>query len=59
MDSTVKATGIYGVELWGWVKREIIEKVQAKYVKQSMGLGRTTPDYIWKPEAGSFKKILI
>lgn len=52
MDSTIKATAIYAVELWGWMRREIIEKVQAKYVKQCMGLARNTPDYIWKPEAG-------
>lgn len=52
MDMTVKAGAMYGVEIWGWQRREMIEKVQARYVKASMGLPRNTPNYIWKMEAG-------
>lgn len=52
MESTVKVAALYGVELWGWSRRELIEKVQSRYVKASMGLSRNTPDYLWKLEAG-------
>ncbi|XP_043477868.1 uncharacterized protein LOC122508520 [Leptopilina heterotoma] len=52
MDSTVKAGAMYGVELWGWSRREELERLQGKYTKMSMGLAKNTPDYIWKLEAG-------
>lgn len=52
MDSTVKAAAMYGVELWGWRRREVIERIQSRYVKSSMGLSKNTPDYVWKMEAG-------
>ena len=52
MDSLVKAGALYGVELWGWKRREEIERVQGRFVKMAMGLVRNTPDYRWKLEAG-------
>ena len=33
-------------------RREVIEKVQGRYLKMVMGLNVKTPDYIWKAEAG-------
>ena len=52
MDSTVKTVPLYGVEIWEWKRREAIEKIQSRYVKASMRLGKNTPDHIWKMEAG-------
>lgn len=52
MDTTVKAGALYGVEIWGWQRKDIIERVQARFVKASMGLPRNTPNYIWRMEAG-------
>ena len=31
MDSTVKTVALYGVEIWGWKRRETIEKIQSRY----------------------------
>ena len=33
MDSLVKAGALYGVEIWGWGRREGIEKLQEKFLK--------------------------
>ena len=52
MDSVVKPVALYGVEIWGYRRRERIEKLQGKFVKMALGLARNTPDYIWKLEAG-------
>ena len=52
MDSLVKAGAMYGVEIWGWRRREEIERLQGKFVKMAMGISRNTPNYIWKLEAG-------
>ena len=51
MDSLVKAGAMYGVEIWGWRRREEIERLQDKFVKMAMGISRNTPNYIWKLEA--------
>ena len=48
MDSLVKAGALYGVEIWGWKRRDGIEKLQGKFVKMALGVARNTPDYIWK-----------
>ena len=55
MDSLVKAGALYRVEIWGWRRREGIEKLQGKFVKMALGVARNTPDYIWKLEAGKRK----
>lgn len=36
----------YGAEIWGWLERESIEKIQLKYLKWCLELQRCTPDYI-------------
>lgn len=43
---------MYGVEIWGWTRREKVEKVQSRFLKTSMGLPRNTPSNIWKMESG-------
>ena len=52
MDSLVKAGALYGVEIWGWRRKEGIEKWQVKFVKIALGVARNTPDCISKLEAG-------
>ena len=52
MHSIAKSAMMYGVEIWGWRKREQVERVQARYVKMAMGLNMNTPNYIWRMEAG-------
>lgn len=51
MDSLVKSGALYGVELWGWRRREEIEKMQGRFVKMALGIARNTPNYLWKIEA--------
>lgn len=51
-DTLVKAGCLYGCEIWGWGKREEIERVQRRYIKMAMGISRNTPEYIWRMEAG-------
>lgn len=51
-DTLAKSACLYGVEVWGWKRRETAEKLQARCVKMAMGLSPNTPDYIWKMEAG-------
>ena len=46
MDSLVKAGALYGVKLWGWKRREEIERMQGRFVIMAMGLARNTPDYL-------------
>ena len=48
----MKPVALYRVEIWGWKRREAIEKIQSRYVKASMRLGKNTPNYIRKMEAG-------
>ena len=51
-DSIVKSSCLYGSEIWGWGRKEEIEKIQGNYVKRALGLDRNTPSYIWRVEAG-------
>lgn len=52
MSAIAKTGCLYGAEVWGWKKREEIERIQAKYVKMALGLNRNTPAYIWRMESG-------
>ena len=38
MNSLVKADVLCGVEIWGWKRREGIEKLQVKLIKMVLGL---------------------
>lgn len=42
----VKSILMYGAEIWGWKEREMLEKIQLKYLRWVMGLSRSTPSYI-------------
>ena len=52
MESLVNAGALYGVEIWGWKRKEDIERMQGRLVKMVLGVARNTPDYLWKLEAG-------
>ena len=55
--SLVKAGTLHGVEVWGWRRREEIERLQSEFVKMLVGIARNTPNYIWKlTEYGSRNK---
>lgn len=40
----------YGVEIWVWKEREVMERVQDRYLKWIMGVGRYTPGYMMRGE---------
>ena len=37
---------MYGAEIWGWKKRERIEKMQERYLRWSLGVDFNTPGYV-------------
>lgn len=40
----------YGVEIWGWKERERIEKLEERYLRWLLGVGRWTPGYLLREE---------
>lgn len=54
MDSIVRSAALYGVEVWGWSERKVMEGWQARFVKMAMGVAKNTPNYIWRIESGRF-----
>lgn len=40
----------YGMEIWGWREREGIEKMEERYMRWVMGLGRESPGYLLREE---------
>ena len=46
IDSLVNAGPLHGVEIWGWRRREEIERLQGKFFNMAMGIARNTPKYI-------------
>ena len=44
-DALVQSVMMYGAEIWGWKKRERIEKMQERYLRWSLGVGFSTPGY--------------
>lgn len=51
-ETIARSSCMYGVEIWGWKRREEIERVQNRYVKMAMGVRSNTPNYIVRMEAG-------
>lgn len=43
-------TGWCGVEIWGWIERERMERLEERYLRWVMGLDSRTPDYMVKEE---------
>ena len=46
MDSLVKTGVLYEVEIWGWKRREEMEKLQGRYIKLKLGVAKKTQGYI-------------
>ncbi|XP_053989994.1 uncharacterized protein LOC128882420 [Hylaeus volcanicus] len=40
----------YGVEVWGWKGREKMERIQERFLKWILGVGRTVPGYMVREE---------
>ncbi len=51
-NSMVKSILMYGSEVWGWEKWEVLEKIRAKYIRWVLGLTWNTPKYIVLEEGG-------
>lgn len=49
----VRSVMSYGVEIWGWCKREALERVQYNYFRGVLGLDKNTPGYIVRKETGT------
>ena len=43
---------LYGVEIWGWKRREELERMQGRFVKMALKVACNMPDYLRKVEAG-------
>ncbi|KAI4474427.1 hypothetical protein M0804_014865 [Polistes exclamans] len=52
LDSIVKAGIIYRVEIWALEEIKIFERIQSRYCKITLGVRRTTPNYIWRRDLG-------
>lgn len=50
-DALVRSIIGYGAEIWGWVERSRIEKVQEKYLRWTLGVDWRTPGYIVRDES--------
>lgn len=44
--SLVESVGLFGAEIWGWKKDERLDAITRKYIKWTLGLDMTTPNYI-------------
>ena len=44
-DALVQSVMMYVAEIWGWKKRERIEKMQERYLRWSLGVDFNTPGY--------------
>ena len=51
-DASVQSVMMYGAEIWGWEKREEIERVRKRYVRWCLGVDYNTPVYSVRWETG-------
>lgn len=49
-DAMIWIVMAYGVEVWGWGKKEQVERAQKKYLKCVLGVNWRTPGYIIREE---------
>lgn len=45
-DRLVWAVIEYGAEIWGWKERKKVERIQDRFLRSVVGVGRYTPWYI-------------
>ncbi len=53
-DKTIKPILLYGSEIWGFGKNNILERVQLKFYKHVLNLKRTTPSVMIYGELGIY-----
>jgi hypothetical protein len=49
-ESMVESILMYGEGIWGWKEQEEVERMQEKYLRWVLGVGRERPGYIVKEE---------
>jgi hypothetical protein len=49
-ESMVESILMCGEEIWGWKEQEEVERMQEKYLRWVLGVGRERPGYIVKEE---------
>lgn len=54
-DALVVSVKQYGAEIWGWEAREELEKVQNRFIKWTLKINNTTPEYVLLNETGRDK----
>ena len=53
-EKTIKPILLYGCEVWGLGKFDILERVQLKFFKSLFGLKKSTPSYMIYGEFGIY-----
>jgi hypothetical protein len=53
-DKIIKSILLYGCEVWGFSKNEIIERVQLRFCKLLLNFKTSTPSYMVYGELGRF-----
>ena len=51
-DALVGSTMTYGAEIWGWKRRDRIERMQERYIRWCLGVDYNTPGYAILMETG-------
>jgi hypothetical protein len=49
-ESMVESVLMYGTKTWGWKEQEQVERVQEKYLRWVLEVGREMPRYIVREE---------
>lgn len=50
MNSLVRSVAMHGVKIWGWGDCALLNKMQGRYCKMTLGVAKNTPSYIWRRE---------
>ena len=58
-DKMIKPILLYGLEVWGFGKNEVLERVHLKFCKILLNLKYSTPNYMVYGEQGDIQLILI
>ena len=58
-DKMIKPILLYGCEVWGFGKNEVLERVHLKFCKILLNLKYSTPNYMVYGEQGDIQLILI
>ena len=53
-DSVIKPVMIYGCDVWGPYSSDLANKLQLRFLKQTLGLRKSTTNVMVRGETGSF-----